>query len=339
MAFSTAKFKPDPAMKAATIMIALGSESASEVFKYLHDEEIEEISCAIAKIDQLTADETKEIMEEFYELCVTQKVISEGGENYARSILEKAFGQQRSQYLMEQIAKADRKRSFEFIKKTDYKNCLLVIQNEHPQTIALILSYARPEQASAIIAELPHDVQLEVIKRISNLDRASPEIIGIVEDNLYRRLSAVSSVDVMEFGGIKHIAEIMNRVDRRTEKTIFDELKVDSPELAEEIKKLMFVFEDIAFLDNMEIQTFIREVDTKDITVALKAASEEVCGAFFRNMSQRQQETIKTDMQYLHNVRMRDVEEAQQRIVAVIRRLEESGDIVISKGGKDEIIA
>lgn len=341
MANATSKQQPKitPATKVAAIIIALGADSASEVYKYLRDEEIEEITSEISRIDLLSSDDMKEIIDDFYDMCITQKVVTEGGETYAKEVLEKAFGAQRSAYLMEQIVKSGKVRAFEVVRKVDYKNLLMLLQNEHPQTIAIVLSYARADQASSIISELPREIQLDVIKRISNLDRASPEIIGIVESVLDKKLSAVTSVDVMEMGGINYIAEIMNRVDRKTEKYIFEELSDEDPVLVEDIKKLMFVFEDIIYLDNMEIQTFIREVDTKDLTVALKAASEEVTNVIFNNMSQRQRETIQTDMQYLHNVRMRDVEEAQQKIVSVIRRLEESGDIVISKGGEDEIIA
>ncbi|MGN0620653.1 MAG: flagellar motor switch protein FliG [Porcipelethomonas sp.] len=341
MAASTTNNKQQitPATKVAAIMIALGVDSASEVYKYLREDEIEEITSEIARIDLLSSDEMREIMEDFYDMCITQKVVTEGGEAYAKDILDKAFGAQRAAYLMEQISKSGKTTSFEFIRKVDYKNLLMMLQHEHPQTIAIVLSYARTDQTSKIIPELPGDVQLDVIKRISNLDRASPEVINIVESVLNKKLSAVSSVDVMEFGGVNYVAEIMNKVDRKTEKYIFEGLSDENPELAEEIKKLMFVFDDIAYLDNMEIQTFIREVDTKDLTVALKAASEDVTNAILNNMSQRQRETIQTDMQYLHNVRMRDVEEAQQKIVAVIRRLEETGEIVISKGGEDEIIA
>lgn len=327
------------ATKVAAIMIALGVESASEVYKYLRDDEIEAITSEIAKIDLLSAAELNQIMEDFYDLCITQKVVTEGGEGYAKDVLDKAFGPQRAQFLMEQVLKSNKTRSFDFLRKVDYKNLLMMIQNEHPQTIAIILSYINAEQTSQIISELPGDIQLDVIKRISNLDRASPEVINIVESVLSKKASAIASVDVTEFGGINFVAEIMNRVDRKTEKYIFSELSDEEPELAEEIKKLMFVFEDIVYLDNMEIQLFLREVDTKDLTVALKAATEEVANVIFNNMSQRQRETIQTDIQYLHNVRMRDVEEAQQKIVAVIRRLEEAGEIVISKGGEDEIIA
>ncbi|MBQ8435636.1 MAG: flagellar motor switch protein FliG [Oscillospiraceae bacterium] len=327
------------ATKVAAIMIALGVDSASEVYKYLRDDEIEAITSEIAKLDLLSSDDMQQILEDFYDLCVTQKVVAEGGESYAKDVLDKAFGPQRAAYLMEQVLKSNKTRNFDFLRKVDYKNLLMMLQNEHPQTIAIVLSYVNAEQTSQIISELPSDIQLDVIKRISNLDRASPEIIAIVESVLSKKASAIASVDVTEFGGVNFIAEIMNRVDRKTEKFIFEELSDEDPELAEEIKKLMFVFDDIIYLDNMEIQMFIREVDTKDLTIALKAASEEVTNVIFNNMSQRQRETIQTDMQYLHNVRMRDVEEAQQKIVAIIRRLEESGEIVISKGGEDEIIA
>lgn len=331
--------KITPATKVAAIMIVLGAESAAEVYKYLKDDEIEEITSEIAKIDTLSSEEIKEIVDDFYDMCITQNIITEGGEAYAKEVLDKAFGPQRSAFLMEQISRSGKVRAFEKVRKVDYKNLQMLLQNEHPQTISIVLSYARADQASAIISELPREIQLDVIKRISNLDRASPEIIDIVESVLNKKLSAITSVNVMEMGGINYIAEIMNRVDRKTEKYIFEELSSEDPVLADDIKKLMFVFEDIIYLDNMEIQTFIREVDTKDLTVALKSASEDVTNVILNNMSQRQRETITTDMQYLHNVRMRDVEEAQQKIVSVIRRLEEAGDIVISKGGEDEIIA
>ncbi|MFT3951385.1 MAG: flagellar motor switch protein FliG [Oscillospiraceae bacterium] len=325
--------------KAAAILIAIGKDSASEVYKYLHEDEIEELSVSIAKTEQLSADELQDVLGEFYQLCITQKVIAEGGQNYAREVLLKAFGEQRTAVLMERIEKLGKNQAFEFLRKVDYKNLLMIIQNEHPQTIALILSYTKPEMASKVIAELPKETQVAVFQRIASLDRTSPEIIGVVEKVLLKKLGTVASVDLVEFGGVNYLAEIMNNVDRRTERNIFDELKATNPELADEIKKRMFVFEDIVFLENMEIQAVIRECDVKDLTIALKAASEEIANVLYTNMSQRQQDAIKTDLQYLHNVRMRDVEEAQQRIVGVIRRLEEQGDLVISKGGKDEIIA
>lgn len=324
--------------RAAAVIIALGADTASEVYKFLREEEIEQISLEIAKLERMSPEDLQEVIDDFYGLCITQKVIAEGGVSYARDVLEKAFGSQQALSLMERVSKSLRTRAFDFIRKADYKNLLMMIQNEHPQTIALVLSYARAEQASMIIAELPKNVQIDVIKRIANLDRASPEIISLVETTLENKFSSVLSVDLMEVGGVDYIADIMNNVDRSTEKYIFDELGSTDPELSEEIRKRMFVFEDIVSLDNMAIQRFIRDVDTKDLAVALKAANEEVSAVIFQNMSQRMRETVQQDIQYLHNVRMKDVEEAQQKIVGIIRQLEEAGDIVISKGGKDEVI-
>lgn len=325
--------------RAAAIVIALGSDNASKVYKHLRDEEVEQISLEIAKLDNIPADDLKDIVDDFYGLCLTQKVITEGGVTYARDVLEKAFGPQQATSLMERVSKSLRTKAFDFMRKADYKNLLMMLQNEHPQTIALVLSYARSDQASQVIEELPKDLQIDVIERIANLDRASPEMINIVEKTLEKKFSSIISVDLMEMGGVNYVADIMNHVDRGTEKYIFDELNNNDPTLSEEIRKLMFVFEDIVFLDSLAIQRFIREVDSKDLAVALKAANESVSEVIFQNMSSRMRETIQSDMQYLHNVRMRDVEEAQQRIVASIRDLEEAGEIVISKGGKDEIIA
>ena len=325
--------------RAAAVIVTLGTEEAAEVYKYLREEEIEQLSLEVAKMEALPPEELNEIIDDFYGLCVTQKVIAEGGVDYARDVLEKAFGPQQAANLMERVTKSLRTKAFDFIRKADYKNLLSILQNEHPQTIALILSYARAEQASQILAELPPETSIEVVERIANLDRASPDVISVVESTLERKFGSIVSVDLMELGGVPYVAEIMNNVDRSTEKHIFDELGVKDPELAENIRKLMFVFEDIIYLDDISIQRFLRDVDTKDLAVALKAANTEVSRVIFQNMSKRSQETIATDIEYLHNVRMRDVEEAQQRIVDTIRRLEEEGELVISKGGKDEVIA
>ncbi len=254
-------------------------------------------------------------------------------------MLEKAFGPEQAASLMERLSKSLKTQAFEFIRKADYKSLQMALASEHPQTIALVLSYARSDQASMIIAELPRTMQIDVIKRIANLDRTSPEIVSIVEKTLERRFDSIISADQVEVGGVPYIADIMNRVDRSTEKFVFDELGEQDPKLAEEIRKLMFVFEDIVNLDGLAIQRFIREVDSKDLAVALKAANEDVKEVIFQNMSSRVRETIQTDIQYLHNIRLRDVEEAQQKIVGVIRQLEEAGEIVIARGEGEEIIA
>ena len=327
------------AKKAAAVIVALGAERASEVYKYLTDEEVEQLSLEIAKLDRLSPEDMQATVEDFYGLCITQKVINEGGVLYAKDVLEKAFGQQQATSFMERLSKSLRSKSFEFVRKADAKNIQMILQNEHPQTIALILSYARSDQAAQIIAELPRSIQLDVIKRIAELDRVSPEMIKLVETTLEKRFSSIISSDQVEVGGVSYIAEIMNRVDRATEKYIFDELGEKDAALADEIHKLMFVFEDIAGLDSMAVQRFIREVDTKDLAVALKSANENVKQLILQNMSSRMRESVEQDIQFLHNIRMKDVEEAQQKIVGVIRQLEESGEIVIARGEGDEILA
>lgn len=340
MAAATTKQKQlTPVQRAAAVVIALGADRASEVYRYLKDDEVEQISLEIAKLNRLSPEDMQSTIEDFYGLCVTQKVTTEGGVLYAKDVLEKAFGPEQASSYMDRLSKSLRTRSFESIRKADYKNLWMILQNEHPQTIALVLSYARSDQAAQIIAELPRAVQLDVVERIAGLDRVSPEMIKLVEDSLEARFTNITSADQVEVGGVPYVAEIMNRVDRSTEKYIFDELGGRNAALADEIHKLMFTFEDIVNLDSMAIQRFIREVDTKDLAVALKSANEEVKRVIFQNMSSRMRENIEQDIQFLHNIRMRDVEEAQQKIVGVIRQLEEAGEIVIAKGEEDEILA
>ncbi|NLG93274.1 MAG: flagellar motor switch protein FliG [Clostridiales bacterium] len=325
--------------KAAAVIISIGAENASKIYKYLKEDEVEQLTYEIARMSHMSTEQQEAILENFYQICLTQKVITEGGIEYARNVLEKAYGAQTAASLLDRVTKSLRTKAFEFIRKTDYKNLMTMIQNEHPQTIALILSYARADQAAMIIAELPKEIRLEVVERIANMDRTSPEIIHIVESNLENKFSSLMSLDFMEFGGVNYIADIMNNMDRSNEKYIFDELSRKDAELCDEIKKRMFVFEDITCLDDMSIQRFLREVDSKDLVFALKGANKEVADVIFKNMSNRTMETIKSDLEYTHNVRLRDVEEAQQRIVGVIRRLESEGELIISKGGKDEVIA
>lgn len=328
-----------PAAKAAAVIVALGADQASEVYKCLQESEIEQLSLEVAKLEQIPQDKMHEIMEDFYNLCVTQKVIAEGGVLYAKDILEKAFGPQMAQDYINRLSKSMQTRAFEFIRKANYKNLLVMLQNEHPQTIAFVLSYAKAEQASQVISELPRDIQLDVIERIAQLESVSPSVVQVVEQVLEKRFSSVESVDMTEIGGVNYVADIMNHADRNTEKYIFDELGKRNPELSDDIRKLMFVFEDITELDNLSIQRFLRDVDTRDLAIALKGSNDTVKEVILSNMSKRSQETVLGDIQYLHNIRMRDVEEAQQKIVDVIRRLEDSGEIVIARGGGDEFIA
>lgn len=328
-----------PIQRAAMVLSSIGSENASAVYKHFTDDEIERITLEVAKMDYWPTEVVGGVLNDFYELCLTQKVISEGGVEYAREILQKAFGEERAEALFERITKQLKTKAFAFIRKADYKNLLAVVQNEHPQTIALILSYCRSDQASAILSELPKDTRIDVVERIAKMESASPEFTKQVEETLERKFAMLVTTGDMEIGGINYIADVMNKVDRSTEKFIFDELALRDPKLAEEIRQKMFVFDDIVGLDPMSIQAFINEVDAKDLAVAIKGSTAEVAEVIYANMSTRKREATQTDVEYLHNVRMRDVEDAQQRIVAVIRRLEAEGTITISKDTQDEIIA
>ena len=324
--------------KAAQVIISLGSDVAAGVYQYMQEDDVERITFEIARQDSVSPEDADAVLDEFYQLCVAQKVYLEGGVLYAKSVLEKAFGVQQGGILLERVTKTLKTKAFEFIRKADYKNLMNMIVGEHPQTIALILSYARADQASAIIAELPKSIRVEVVERIARMDKTSPEIIKQVEGILEKKFESVVSVDLLEVGGINYIAEIMNGVDRSTEKFIFDELNKNDAKLADEIRKRMFVFEDITTLDGMAIQRFLREVETREMAISLKGANDNVRAIIFNNMSQRMRETVESEIEYLHNVRMRDVDEAQQKIVSIIRRLEEEGEIVISKGGKDDVL-
>lgn len=328
-----------PAKKIALVLASMGAENASEIYKHLSDEEVEAISVELAKMDYHPIETVEEVLNEFYELCLTQKVVAEGGIDYARSILEKAFGEEAASSLINRITKQLKTKSFDFVRKADYKNLLAIVQNEHPQTIALILSYARSDQASAILSELPKEKRVEVVERIANMDRASPEVVKAIESSLEKKFASLASTDSMQVGGINYVAEVMNNVDRATEKYIFEELSARDQKLADLIKQKMFVFEDVVKLDSKSIQEFTKQVDSKDLAVAIKGSTQEVAEVIFANISSRARESLQADIEYLHNVRMRDVEEAQQRIVGVIRRLEQEGTVIISHGSEDEFIA
>lgn len=339
MAVAQKQKKISPAERAAAIVVALGTEEASAIYKHLSEDEVEMLSLAVAKMERLSPSEMQEIVNDFYGLCQTQKVIAEGGVLYARSVLEKAFGPQLAGSYMDRVSNAMQTRAFEFVRKSSYKSLYVMLQNEHPQTIAFVLSYATAEQASKVISELPKKQQINVIKRIASLDSVSPEIVEIVEGVLEKRFAAMVSVDMTEIGGINYVADIMNHTDRTTEKFIFDELNKSDPELSTEIHKLMFVFEDISSLDDLTIQRVLREVDQQDLAVAIKGSSEEIKDVLLNNISARAKENILSDIEYLRNIRMKDVEAAQQKIVDTIRSLEEAGEITISRGEEDMIIA
>ncbi|WP_279230299.1 flagellar motor switch protein FliG [Thermohalobacter berrensis] len=323
--------------KAAILLIALGPQQSADIFKHLSDEEIEELTLEIANIRMVSPEEKQKILEDFYQLCLAQEYISEGGINYAKDVLERALGSQKAVDIINRLTASLQVRPFEFIRKADPNQLLNYIQNEHPQTIALILSYLKPSQAGQIMSSLSDKKQAEVAKRIATMDRTSPEIIKEVERVLESKFSTMVSQDFTSAGGIESIVSILNSVDRGTEKRIMEELEAQDPELSEEIRKRMFVFEDIVTLDSRSIQRIIREIDNNQWAVALKAASDEVKEVIFSNMSKRLAEMIKEDMEFMGPVRLKDIEDAQQNIVNVIRRLEDEGEIVTPREG-DEII-
>lgn len=324
--------------KAAVLMIALGPEVSAKVFKHLREDEIEDITVEIASMRQVAPEDRDRVMREFENLRQANEYISQGGIEYARDVLRKALGEEEAESILERLTSSLQVRPFDFARRADPSQLLNFIQNEHPQTIALIMAYLNPEQAGIILSALPPDRQVEVAKRLSVLDRTSPEVLQEVEAMLEKRLSSFVSQDYTVAGGIEAAVEVLNNVDRATERTILEALEESDPDLADEIRKRMFVFEDIVRLDDRSIQQVFREVDSREWALALKTASEEVSARIFKNISKRAGEMLREEMEYMGPVRLRDVEEAQQKIVAAIRRLEDAGEIVIARGGEDEVV-
>lgn len=324
--------------KAAILLIALGPERSAGIFKHLKEDEIEELTLEIANTRSVTPQIKEQIIDEFYEVCLAQQYIAEGGINYARDLLEKALGAEKAMDVIGKLTASLQVKPFEFIRKTDPSQLINFIQDEHPQTIALILSYLSASQAAMILSGLPAERQADVAKRIAVMDRTSPDVIKEVEKVLESKMASLVNQDYTIIGGVDAVVEVLNTVDRSTERHIMETLEIEEPELADEIRKKMFVFEDVLLLDNRAIQRVLRDVDNSDLAIALKGSNEEVQNAIFNNLSKRLAVMIKEDMEFMGPVRMKDVEEAQQKIVNIIRKLEDAAEIVISRGGGDEII-
>lgn len=328
-----------PRQKAAVLVIALGPEAAAQVLKHLRDEEVERLTLELANVRAVTPEQKAEVLEEFHHLCRAKGYIQQGGIQFARELLQKALGSQKAQEIINRLTSSLQVRPFEFLRRADPSQLLNFIQNEHPQTIALILAYLYPPQAALILSGLPPEKRVEVARRLAVMDRTFPEVVKEVERTLERRLSSFMTQGAATIGGLEAAVEILNHVDRATEKTIMEYLEVEDPALAEEIKKRMFTFEDLVVLDDRAMQRVLREIDLQnDLPLALKGAGEAVREKIMKNLSQRAQENLKEAMDYLGPVRLRDVEEAQQKIVAVVRRLEEEGEIIVSRGGEAEIL-
>ena len=324
--------------KSAILLISLGPEKSSKIFKHLKEDEIEQLTLEIANTGSISPQLKEEVLKEFYEVCLAQQYIAEGGIAYAKELLEKALGEEKAKDVIGKLTASLQVRPFEFIRKTDPSQLLNFIQDEHPQTIALILSYLPAGQSAQVVSALPPEKQADVAKRIATMDRTSPDVIKEVENVLERKLASLVNQDYTIIGGVDAIVEILNAVDRGTERHILETLEIEEPELADEIRRKMFVFEDILSLDDRAIQRVLRDVDNNDLAVALKNANEEVQNVIFNNLSKRLAAMIKEDMEFMGPVRLKDVEEAQQKIVNIVRKLEDSSEIVISRGGGDEII-
>lgn len=324
--------------KAAILLIALGPEKSAAIFKNLKEDEIESLTLEIANTRSVAPQVKEAVLEEFYQVCLAQQYISEGGIAYAKDLLEAALGPEKAKDVISKLTVSLQVRPFEFIRKTDPSQLLNFIQDEHPQTIALILAYMPVQQAAQVISSLPSDKQSDVAKRIAEMDRTSPDVIQEVERVLEKKLENLANQDYTIVGGVDSIVDILNSVDRTTNKRIMDDLEVENGELAEEIKKKMFLFEDIVKLDDKSIQRVLREVDNNSIALALKGVKADVQEAIFRNLSSRLADMIREDMEYMGPVRIKDVEEVQQVIVDKVRELEERGEIVIARAGGDEVI-
>ncbi|MBO5154165.1 MAG: flagellar motor switch protein FliG [Eubacterium sp.] len=324
--------------KAAILLIALGPEKSANIFKHLKEDEIEELTLEIANTRSVSPQTKEAVLEEFYQVCLARQYIAEGGIGYAKELLDKALGEEQAQIVITKLTASLQVRPFEFVRKTDPSQVLNFIQDEHPQTIAMILSYLSAGQAAMILGSLAPEKQADVAKRIALMDRTSPDVIKEVESVLERKLASLANQDYTIVGGVDAIVNILNTVDRGTEKHIMESLEIEEPELADEIRKKMFVFEDILLLDDRAIQRVLRDVDNNDLEIALKGSNEEVKSVVLKNLSKRLAAMIEEDIEFMGPVRMKDVEEAQQKIVAIIRKLEDSAEIVISRGGGDEVI-
>jgi flagellar motor switch protein FliG len=324
--------------KAAILLIALGPEKSAQIFKHLKEDEIESLTLEIANTTTVLPETKESVINEFYQICLAQQYITEGGISYAKNILEKALGETKAYEVLSKLTVSLQVRPFDFIRKTDAGQITNFIQSEHPQTIALILSYLRPKQAAEVLSDLPAEKQADVARRIATMGGTSPDVIKEVEKVFEKKLSALMTEDYTNVGGVDSIVDILTSVDRTTEKRILETLEVEDIELSEEIRRKMFVFEDILSLSNRDVQNVLKEVDQKELGIALKGCSDELKQHILGNLSKRLAAMIQEDMDYMGPIRRSDMEEAQQKIVNIVRRMQDSGEIIVARGGGDDII-
>ncbi|MBZ4672362.1 flagellar motor switch protein FliG [Deferribacterales bacterium Es71-Z0220] len=324
--------------KAAMLLITLGEELSSKILGELDDDEVQDISREIALTKMVDPDTMEAVVEEFYNMLLAKKFISKGGLDYAKSVLTKSLGPERARKIIDRLTKLlEQSSGFEFLTKIEPKQLAKFIQNEHPQTIALILAHLDPTQAAESLAELPEDLKAEVAIRIANLQDISPSVVKTLSKVLEERFESISSYNV-EVGGVKSVAEIFNRMDRTTSKQTLERLEKDAPELVASIRDMMFVFEDIKRLGQQAIQEILKRADKNTLTLALKGADEELKNRFFESMSKRAVETMKEEMDYMGPVKLKDVEKAQHEIVEIVRELDEEGVVSISGGDEEQYV-
>jgi flagellar motor switch protein FliG len=325
--------------KAAAFLLAIGPEAAGLILRQMDREIVEEVTREVASLGMVPPDQQETIVEEFYNVALAKQYANEGGLAYARALLERVLSKDEAVRVMQQIEHQVQQQPFSFLQKAESENLLTFMQDEHPQTIALILAHLPSSKGSEILSGLPPAKQVEVVTRVANMEQTNPEVIREVEKGLEQRLSGIMTQQFQKVGGVEAVAEILNLSDRATEKGILETLEAEDPELVEQIRRLMFVFEDILLVNDKGIQSLLKEIDNDELALALKTASEEMKDKIFNNMSERAAQLIKEDMEYMGPVRLSDVEAAQQRIVDVVRRLEDAGEIIISgRGGESDVV-
>ncbi|MCL1917704.1 MAG: flagellar motor switch protein FliG [Peptococcaceae bacterium] len=324
--------------KAAVLLISLGPERSAAVVKYLGEQDIERLTLEMANINTISDEDRAQVLNEFLQLCVANSYLAQGGIDFARDVLERALGEQRAFDIISRLSTSLKMRPFDLLRRSDPKQLSAFIQAEHPQTVALIMTHLPPDKAAILLTGFPVEIQADVTKRIAVMGRTSPEVLKEIESVIEGKITNMAPTDYTSSGGIQAAVDMLNRADQSTQKGIMDVLETDDPDLAEQIKNQMFVFEDIVLLDDRSIQLVLREVETKDLAIALKGSNEDVSNKVLNNMSSRASQMLKEDMQFMGPIRLREVEDAQQRIIKEIRKLEGAGAIVIARGGSDEIV-
>ena len=326
-----------PEQKAAALVVAVGSGLASNVLQYLSEDEVEALAVEVSRIGRLQPETVETVLQEVYQETAAQRLLAAGGMDYARELLT-AWESNRGAEIIDRLMADLNVTPFNFVRNIEADQLVHIIKEEHPQTIALILAYQNPAFAAEVLRGLEPDLQAEVALRMGTMGRTSPEVIKRVEDALHSRLGTVSSAEVTVRGGVEDLAAVLNNTDRTTERAILERLSGQDAQLAEDVRALMFVFEDVASLDDRSIQQVLKHVETRDLAYAMKGVSEDVRDAILRNMSERASETLLEESELLGAVRRTDVEAAQSQIVAVVRRLEESGEIIVGRGGEGDLI-